>query len=89
MARSGGANAQKFGGPWSLIKTDIVSEYLKAYTLALKNQSFQLVYIDAFAGSGEFTFDSATGPLFDPDAAARAHAGSAKNALAVLRRLTS
>jgi three-Cys-motif partner protein len=83
MKRRVGTNAQNFGGPWSLIKTEIIAEYLRAYTVALKNQSFRLVYIDAFAGSGEFTFDSEPGLLLDPQAAAKAHAGSAKNALAV------
>lgn len=44
---------QKFGGAWTLIKLGVLSEYLGFYTTALKRQSFNLCYIDAFAGSGE------------------------------------
>jgi len=41
-----------FGGPWTEEKLDSVASYLQAYTTALKNQPFQLMYIDAFAGTG-------------------------------------
>ena len=41
-----------FGGPWTELKLAILKGYLDAYTTALKNQSFRLVYIDAFAGTG-------------------------------------
>ncbi len=41
-----------FGGTWTKIKLDILKRYLDAYTTALKNQHFDLLYIDAFAGSG-------------------------------------
>ena len=41
-----------FGGPWTELKLAILKGYLNAYTTALKNQPFRLVYIDAFAGSG-------------------------------------
>lgn len=41
-----------FGGKWTLDKLDMVEDYLNAYTTALKNKRFQLIYIDAFAGSG-------------------------------------
>src|SRR5690606_41679286 len=41
-----------FGGPWTEEKLDRVTRYLQAYTTALKNQPFQLMYIDAFAGTG-------------------------------------
>ena len=43
----------RFGGPWTEDKLDILEGYLDSYTTALKNQPFRLVYIDAFAGSGE------------------------------------
>jgi len=43
----------KFGGDWTVEKLSILSEYLNLYLNALKNQSFDKVYIDAFAGSGE------------------------------------
>lgn len=42
----------KFGGPWTEIKLAVLQAYLLAYTTALKKQSFQLLYIDAFAGTG-------------------------------------
>lgn len=45
--------AHRFGGPWTLIKLQVLEKYLKAYTTALKNQRYQLLYIDAFAGSGD------------------------------------
>ena len=41
-----------FGGPWTEQKLKILERYLDAYTTALKNQRFELVYIDAFAGTG-------------------------------------
>jgi hypothetical protein len=39
-------------GPWARQKLDGLEAYLHAYTVALKKQSFELVYIDAFAGAG-------------------------------------
>ncbi len=33
-------------------KLRILERYLDAYTTALKNQPFKLMYIDAFAGTG-------------------------------------
>ena len=44
--------AQDFGGDWTQEKLSILGEYLDAYTTALKNQRFKLIYVDAFAGSG-------------------------------------
>lgn len=41
-----------YGGRWTSEKLDILERYLNAYTTALKNQRFQLMYIDAFAGRG-------------------------------------
>ena len=43
------------GGQWTIDKLDILEEYLNAYTTALKNQPFRLMYIDAFAGTGEIS----------------------------------
>jgi three-Cys-motif partner protein len=42
----------QFGGPWTVLKLEIVRQYLVAYVQALKNQSFCTHYIDAFAGTG-------------------------------------
>lgn len=44
---------QQFGGGWTQTKLDIFTNYLEAYLLALKNQKFGKIYIDAFAGTGE------------------------------------
>lgn len=43
---------RKFGGAWTRDKLDMLEDYLDAYTTALKNKRFKLMYIDAFAGSG-------------------------------------
>lgn len=43
---------QQFGGNWTDQKLAVVKKYLNAYLQALKKQSFSLVYIDAFAGTG-------------------------------------
>lgn len=44
---------QKFGGNWTEEKLNIFTSYLDAYLIALKNQKFKKLYIDAFAGTGE------------------------------------
>jgi len=58
-----------FGGNWTLDKLRILGKYLDEYTTALKNQSFSLIYIDAFAGSGRFSLRHQAEPsgpdLFD------------------------
>jgi len=82
-------DAQHFGGPWSIIKVEIVAKYLQAFNTALQakpspSRRFRRIYIDAFAGSGAFTFDnSVEATLFDEAQAAKEHAGSAKRALQV------
>ena len=43
-----------FGGSWTQEKLEILRRYLDAYTTALKNQPFSLIYIDAFAGPGNW-----------------------------------
>ena len=52
-------DTMNFGGPPTIEKLDIVKEYLNAYTTALKykprkDNPFKLMYIDAFAGTGEY-----------------------------------
>jgi three-Cys-motif partner protein len=49
---------KNFGGGWSDKKLDVLAEYLRAYTTALKNQPFELLYIDAFAGAGRALLES-------------------------------
>ena len=44
--------ANRFGGSWTEEKLQILEDYLKAYTTALKNRDFHLTYVDAFAGTG-------------------------------------
>lgn len=51
----------EFGGQWTEVKLGILENYLDAYTTALKKQSFNLMYIDAFAGTGQITSSSDTG----------------------------
>ncbi len=55
MASAAKGGGSGFGGSWTSEKLDIVERYLDSYTTALKNQPFQLYYIDAFAGSGKIT----------------------------------
>ena len=45
--------SQKFGGNWTEEKLNIFTSYLDAYLIALQNQKFKKIYIDAFAGTGE------------------------------------
>jgi len=42
-----------YGGMWTVIKLEVVEKYLDFYFKAMKNQNFELCYIDAFAGEGE------------------------------------
>lgn len=44
--------AHSFGGRWTQEKLEKVGNYLQTYSTALKNQSFKLIYVDAFAGTG-------------------------------------
>lgn len=43
---------QAFGGAWTLIKLEILEEYLTFYFKVMNRDRFKLCYIDAFAGSG-------------------------------------
>jgi three-Cys-motif partner protein len=47
-------SAPRFGGSWTAIKLEALRKYLSAYTTALKRKSFRLLYIDAFAGAGDY-----------------------------------
>lgn len=44
--------AQQFGDRHTIQKLETVEKYLQAYTTALKFQPFELLYVDACAGSG-------------------------------------
>ena len=68
---------QQFGGEWTEQKLWILGEYLRTYTTALKKKNFELVYVDAFAGTGEIKLPN------DDEELASFCDGSAKIALAV------
>jgi len=79
-------SAQNFGGPWTIMKVEMVVGYLKAFTTLLLNKPsssrpFKRVYIDGFAGSGSFKFGAITTGFFKRDATEIA--GSAQRALSV------
>ncbi len=43
---------KNFGGAWTTKKLECLKQYVIAYEKVMKNQSFKLLYIDAFAGAG-------------------------------------
>jgi three-Cys-motif partner protein len=59
--------AHIFGGPDTGRKLRCLQEYLQAFSIALRNQGFVCVYIDAFAGSGSRTEVRPALPLFGPE----------------------
>lgn len=73
------ATSQKFGGNWTEEKLNIFTSYLDAYLIALQNQKFKKIYIDAFAGTGEI--ETSDGGQF--------LVGSAKRALASEKKFVS
>lgn len=75
-----------FGGPWTEIKLDAISEYLDFYQKALKNRNFETWYIDAFAGTGERHAKVVKGGIFEGEPVEEVQevlAGSAKRALGI------
>lgn len=75
-----------FGGPWTEIKLDAISEYLEFYQGALKNQGFETWYVDAFAGTGDRHAKVLTGGLFELQPIAEEEQildGSARKALQI------
>jgi len=71
----------EFGGVSTDLKLSIVEGYLRAFTTALRRQFGELVYIDAFAGTGERTVRRDAG-VFGSDASEVEHLrGSAKIAI--------
>lgn len=57
--------AQRFGGVHTDQKLNKLEAYLKAYSTALKNQDFHLIYFDAFAGAGDIQIGSNEATLLD------------------------
>jgi len=78
---------QSFGGIHTEIKLDVLENYLDAYTKALKNQKFQTVFFDAFAGTGSIEVPSRTEssegllPFIDVTTSDKILEGSARRAL--------
>ena len=75
-----------FGGSWTTEKLDRVAQYLERYTIALKNQPFELMYVDAFAGTGYrggSDDDTTIGSLFDMPELDELVKGSARIALEI------
>jgi len=54
--------SKKYGGDWTERKLKILRKYLSAYTKALKNMPFKLLYIDAFAGTGMVELETNDSP---------------------------
>ena len=61
----------EFGGVSTDLKLSIVEGYLRAFTTALRRQFRELIYVDAFAGTGERTVRRDAGPqdIFNANAA--------------------
>lgn len=53
MGKQTNIRGSQFGGEWTIEKLTIIDDYLQFYVNALSKQKVQLVYIDAFAGSGK------------------------------------
>jgi three-Cys-motif partner protein len=75
---------QVFGGKWTLFKVDTVGKYLGAFSTAMKDLGFTRIYVDAFAGSGQFQFTTRrASPLFNEAEVVQAFPGSARRALEI------
>lgn len=70
MAGKRSDGEHRFGGDWTTRKLNVLAEYLRSYTTALKKTRFQKLYVDAFAGTGyreirrEDDAKSSQNPLF-------------------------
>jgi three-Cys-motif partner protein len=73
--------AQRFGSSHTEEKLRHLEEYLKAYSTALKNQKFRLVYFDSFAGTGDIEIGSEAPLIAGIDEYKPFIAGSAQRAL--------
>lgn len=77
--------AQRFGSAHTEKKLRLVAHYLDRFVTALKYQPFQKLYVDAFAGTGDWAWQAVPGNerglgLIDADLIAK---GSARRALEV------
>lgn len=74
--------AQKsFGTKGTVEKLDVLANYLHVYTTALKKQNFELIYVDAFAGTGEIPLPEGGGLLHGVEELNPVIEGSARRAL--------
>ncbi len=81
----------RFGGGWTEIKLNAVSDYLAFYTRALQaspspENPFETWYVDAFAGTGDRTIETNVGSLFSVEGGTLDRVrleGSARRAIAV------
>jgi len=81
----------RFGGGWTEIKLNAVSDYLNFYTRALQaspspQDPFETWYVDAFAGTGDRTIEAKTDGLFASDGGTLDRVrleGSARRAVAI------
>lgn len=53
MGKQTQKSGSNFGGQWTREKLTIINDYLGFYTTAMSKQRVELIYIDAFAGSGK------------------------------------
>lgn len=53
MGKQTNMSGSRFGGQWTKEKLAIINDYLGFYTTAMSKQRVNLIYIDAFAGSGK------------------------------------
>lgn len=58
MGKQTNISGSHFGGDWTKEKLTIIEDYLQFYVNALSKQKAQLIYIDAFAGSGKTELQS-------------------------------
>lgn len=72
---------QKFGGAHTEKKLEKLEAYLKAFSTALKNQNFKLIFFDAFAGTGDVQIADEAPLLEGVDEYAPFIKGSAQRAL--------
>jgi len=73
-----------FGGAHTKIKLKVLADYLQFYVRALKNQNYHLVYIDAFAGTGDMMITaSPESELFSGPPETGTYEGSVRRALAL------
>ena len=77
------AGGHYFGGEHTEDKLRYVEAYLQSWVNVLKNQGYERIYIDAFAGTGSRTVTKSAAPLLGEERTTRIVAGSARIALGI------